>query len=85
MPFLAGELRRVRKDTPAGSPIDFHRTSRRGRDEGHLDERREELRATLPIRRVVGPQDVAELALHLMRNEALTGATYDIDGGQQLL
>ncbi|MFJ3946532.1 SDR family oxidoreductase [Streptomyces griseoaurantiacus] len=51
----------------------------------HLDERREELRATLPIRRVVSPGDVAELALHLMRNEALTGATYDIDGGQQLL
>ncbi|WP_406458687.1 SDR family oxidoreductase [Streptomyces sp. NBC_01622] len=50
-----------------------------------LDARREELRASLPIRRVVGPADVAALALHIMRNEALTGATYDIDGGQQLL
>ncbi|MEU0527165.1 SDR family oxidoreductase [Streptomyces niveus] len=50
-----------------------------------LEARREELRASLPIRRVVGPQDVAALALHIMRNEALTGATYDIDGGQQLL
>jgi NAD(P)-dependent dehydrogenase (short-subunit alcohol dehydrogenase family) len=49
----------------------------------HLDERREELRATLPIGRVVGPQDVAALAVHLMTNTALTGATYDIDGGQQ--
>jgi NAD(P)-dependent dehydrogenase (short-subunit alcohol dehydrogenase family) len=50
-----------------------------------LDARREQLRSTLPIRRVVGPQDVAALALHLMVNDALTGATYDIDGGQQLL
>jgi len=49
-----------------------------------LDERREELRTTLPIRRVVGPDDVAALAVHLMANTALTGATYDIDGGQQL-
>lgn len=50
-----------------------------------LEARREELRATLPIRRVVGPEDVAALAVHIMCNEALTGATYDIDGGQQLL
>jgi NAD(P)-dependent dehydrogenase (short-subunit alcohol dehydrogenase family) len=50
-----------------------------------LDERREQLRAGLPIGRVVQPQDVAALALHLMTNDALTGATYDIDGGQQLL
>jgi NAD(P)-dependent dehydrogenase (short-subunit alcohol dehydrogenase family) len=50
-----------------------------------LDARREQLRATLPIRRVVGPADVAALAVHLMTNAALTGATYDIDGGQQLL
>jgi NAD(P)-dependent dehydrogenase (short-subunit alcohol dehydrogenase family) len=50
-----------------------------------LEARREELRATLPIGRVVGPADVAALAVHLMTNTALTGATYDIDGGQQLL
>ena len=50
-----------------------------------LDARRAELRATLPIARVVGPEDVAALAVHLMTNTALTGATYDIDGGQQLL
>ena len=50
-----------------------------------LDARRDELRATLPIGRVVGPADVAALAVHLMVNTALTGATYDIDGGQQLL
>jgi NAD(P)-dependent dehydrogenase (short-subunit alcohol dehydrogenase family) len=50
-----------------------------------LDERREQLRRTLPIGRVVGPADVAALAVHLMTNTALTGATYDIDGGQQLI
>jgi NAD(P)-dependent dehydrogenase (short-subunit alcohol dehydrogenase family) len=50
-----------------------------------LDERRDELRATLPIGRVVGPADVAALAVHLMSNTALTGATYDIDGGQQFV
>jgi NAD(P)-dependent dehydrogenase (short-subunit alcohol dehydrogenase family) len=50
-----------------------------------LDERRAELHATLPIGRVVGPADVAALAVHIMANTALTGATYDIDGGQQLV
>jgi NAD(P)-dependent dehydrogenase (short-subunit alcohol dehydrogenase family) len=50
-----------------------------------LDARRGQLRATLPIGRVVGPADVAALAVHLMVNTALTGATYDIDGGQQLV
>jgi NAD(P)-dependent dehydrogenase (short-subunit alcohol dehydrogenase family) len=50
-----------------------------------LEARREELRTTLPIGRVVGPADVAALAVHLMTNTALTGATYDIDGGQQFV
>jgi NAD(P)-dependent dehydrogenase (short-subunit alcohol dehydrogenase family) len=50
-----------------------------------LDARREHLRATLPIRRVVGPADIAMLALHLMTNSAITGATCEIDGGQQLV
>ena len=50
-----------------------------------LDARRDQLRTTLPIRRVVGPADVAALAVHIMVNETLTGATYDIDGGQQLV
>ena len=50
-----------------------------------LDARRDELRATLPIRRVVGPADIAALAVHLMANTAVTGATFDIDGGQQLV
>jgi NAD(P)-dependent dehydrogenase (short-subunit alcohol dehydrogenase family) len=50
-----------------------------------LEARRQELRETLPIGRVIGPDDVAALAIHLMANTALTGATYDIDGGQQFV
>ena len=50
-----------------------------------LDARREQLRRTLPIQRVVGPADIAALAVHLMTNTAVTGATFDIDGGQQLI
>jgi NAD(P)-dependent dehydrogenase (short-subunit alcohol dehydrogenase family) len=50
-----------------------------------LDARREQLRRTLPIRRVVGPTDIAALAVHLMTKTALTGAIFDIDGGQQLV
>ena len=50
-----------------------------------LDARREQLRTTLPIRRVVGPADIAALAVHLMSNTAVTGATFEIDGGQQLV
>lgn len=50
-----------------------------------IEERRKQLRDTLPIARVVTAADVAALAVHLMTNTALTGATYDIDGGQQLL
>jgi len=50
-----------------------------------LENRRNQLRTTLPIGRVVGPVDVAALAVHIMTNTALTGATYDIDGGQQFV
>jgi NAD(P)-dependent dehydrogenase (short-subunit alcohol dehydrogenase family) len=50
-----------------------------------LEARRDELRTTLPIGRVVEPADVAALAVHLMINTAVTGATYDIDGGQQFV
>ena len=50
-----------------------------------LDKRRDQLRATLPIGRVIEPTDVAALAVHIMINTALTGATYDIDGGEQLI
>lgn len=50
-----------------------------------ISDRREQLRTTLPISRVVGPADIAALAVHLMTNTAVTGATFDIDGGQQLV
>ena len=49
-----------------------------------LEERRNEA-AKLPIGRVVTAADVAALAVHLMTNTALTGATFDIDGGQQFV
>ena len=50
-----------------------------------IENRRNQLRATLPIRRVVGPADVAALAVHITTNAAPTGATYNIDGGQQFV
>jgi NAD(P)-dependent dehydrogenase (short-subunit alcohol dehydrogenase family) len=50
-----------------------------------LDARRAQLAAELPIGRVVGPADIAALAVHIMINTALDGATYDIDGGEQLV
>jgi NAD(P)-dependent dehydrogenase (short-subunit alcohol dehydrogenase family) len=50
-----------------------------------LEARRSELQTTLPIGRVITPADVAALAVHIMINTALTGATYDIDGGQQFV
>jgi NAD(P)-dependent dehydrogenase (short-subunit alcohol dehydrogenase family) len=50
-----------------------------------LEQRREQLRAKLPIGRVVEPADVAALAVHLMTNTAVTGATFDIDGGEQFV
>jgi hypothetical protein len=33
----------------------------------------------------VEPADVGALAVHLMTNTAITGATMDIDGGQQFV
>ncbi|MBK6010597.1 SDR family oxidoreductase [Streptomyces sp. MBT53] len=79
----AVEIAPVRVNAIAAGFVDTPLSARLLGDE--LERRREELRATLPIRRVVGPSDVAALALHLMTNTALTGATYDIDGGQQLI
>jgi NAD(P)-dependent dehydrogenase (short-subunit alcohol dehydrogenase family) len=80
---LALELTPVRVNLIAAGFIDTPLSaSLLGSD---LEKRREELRATLPIRRVVEPADVAALALHVMSNTALTGATYNIDGGQRLV
>jgi NAD(P)-dependent dehydrogenase (short-subunit alcohol dehydrogenase family) len=50
-----------------------------------LDARRDQLRTTLPIRRVVQADDIARLAIQIMVNTAITGATFDIDGGQQFV
>ena len=50
-----------------------------------LEKRRNQSRTTLPIGRVVGPADVAALAVHIMTDTGLTAATYDIDGGQQFV
>jgi NAD(P)-dependent dehydrogenase (short-subunit alcohol dehydrogenase family) len=80
---LALELAPVRVNLIAAGFVDTALSARLLGDD--LDKRRNELRATLPIRRVVGPADVAALAIHIMSNTALTGATYDIDGGQQLV
>jgi NAD(P)-dependent dehydrogenase (short-subunit alcohol dehydrogenase family) len=80
---LALELAPVRVNLIAAGFVDTPLSAALLGDQ--LEERREQLRATLPIGRVVGPADVAALAVHLMTNTALTGATYDIDGGQQLV
>jgi NAD(P)-dependent dehydrogenase (short-subunit alcohol dehydrogenase family) len=81
---LALELAPVRVNLIAAGFVDTPLSASYFSAEG-LDARREELRSTLPIGRVVGPADVAALAVHLMTNTALTGATYDIDGGQQFV
>ena len=80
---LALDLAPIRVNLIAPGFVDTPLSARLLGDD--LDKRRDELRATLPIGRVVGPEDVAALAVHIMTNTALTGATYDIDGGQQLL
>ena len=80
---LALEIAPVRVNLIAAAFVDTPLSARLLGDE--LENRRNQLRATLPIRRVVGPADVAALAVHIMSNTALTGATFDIDGGQQLV
>jgi NAD(P)-dependent dehydrogenase (short-subunit alcohol dehydrogenase family) len=80
---LALELAPVRVNLIAAGFVDTPLSAALLGDQ--LDARREHLRATLPIRRVVGPADIAALAVHLMTNTAVTGATFDIDGGQQLV
>jgi NAD(P)-dependent dehydrogenase (short-subunit alcohol dehydrogenase family) len=81
---LALELAPVRVNLIAAGFVDTPLSASYFSQEG-LEARREELRTTLPIGRVVGPADVAALAVHIMTNTALTGATYDIDGGQQFV
>jgi NAD(P)-dependent dehydrogenase (short-subunit alcohol dehydrogenase family) len=80
---LALEIAPVRVNLIAAGFVDTPLPASPLSDE--IGERRKQLRATLPIGRVVGPADVAALAVHLMTNTAVTGATFDIDGGQQLV
>ncbi|WP_246170228.1 SDR family oxidoreductase [Pseudonocardia hierapolitana] len=80
---LALELAPVRVNLIAAGFVDTPLSASLLGDD--LDERRAHLRATLPIRRVVVPEDVAALAVHIMTNTALTGATFDVDGGQQVI
>jgi NAD(P)-dependent dehydrogenase (short-subunit alcohol dehydrogenase family) len=80
---LALELAPIRVNLVAAGFVDTPLSAELLGD--RLEERRKELREKLPIGRVVGPADVAALAVHLMANTALTGATYDIDGGQQFV
>ncbi|MGA7136086.1 MAG: SDR family oxidoreductase, partial [Terriglobales bacterium] len=80
---LALELAPIRVNLIAAGFVDTPLSAQLLGDE--LENRRKHLRATLPIRRVVGPADVGALAVHIMINTALTGATYDIDGGQQFV
>jgi NAD(P)-dependent dehydrogenase (short-subunit alcohol dehydrogenase family) len=82
---LALELAPVRVNLIAAGFVDTPLAASYFPSAKDLDARREELRTTLPIRRVVGPADIAALAVHLMTNTAITGATYDIDGGQQFV
>jgi NAD(P)-dependent dehydrogenase (short-subunit alcohol dehydrogenase family) len=80
---LAVEVAPIRVNLIAAGFVDTPLSASLLGDE--LKQRRDQLRATLPVRRVVGPGDVAALAIHVMSNTALTGATYDVDGGQQVL
>jgi NAD(P)-dependent dehydrogenase (short-subunit alcohol dehydrogenase family) len=80
---LALELAPMRVNLIAAGFVDTPLSAALLGDE--LENRRNQLRSTLPIRRVVGPADVGALAIHIMTNTALTGATYDVDGGQQLV
>jgi NAD(P)-dependent dehydrogenase (short-subunit alcohol dehydrogenase family) len=80
---LALELAPVRVNLIAAGFVDTPLSASLLGDQ--LESRRNQLRATLPIRRVVESTDVATLAVHIMINTALTGATYDVDGGQQLV
>jgi NAD(P)-dependent dehydrogenase (short-subunit alcohol dehydrogenase family) len=80
---LALELAPIRVNLIAAGFVDTPLSASLMGDD--LEKRRQQLRETLPVRRVVEPTDIGSLAVYLMSNTAVTGATYDIDGGQQLL
>ena len=80
---LAFELAPIRVNVIAVGFVDTAGSAARFGD--RLNARRDQLETTLPIRRVIGPADVAALAVHLMTNTAITGATFEVDGGQQVV
>jgi NAD(P)-dependent dehydrogenase (short-subunit alcohol dehydrogenase family) len=80
---LALELAPIRVNLIAAGFIDATRDPAESGEDA--DARRARLRASLPIGRLVTMQDVAALAVHVMTDTAVTGATFDIDGGQQLV
>ncbi len=80
---LALEIAPIRVNLIAAGFVDTPLSGRLLGDD--IDRRRDELRAKLPIGRVITADDVAALAVHLMANRALTGATYDVDGGEQVV
>ena len=82
---LALELAPVRVNLIQVAFVDTALAASQFADEAAVEARREELRATSPIGRVVEAADVAALAVELMTNTAVTGATYDVDGGQRLI
>ena len=82
---LALELAPVRVNLIQAAFVDTELAASYFADEAALEARREELRTTSPIGRVVEPADVAAAAVDLMANTAVTGATVDVDGGQRLV
>jgi NAD(P)-dependent dehydrogenase (short-subunit alcohol dehydrogenase family) len=80
---LALELAPIRVNLIAAGFVETPLSARLLGDQ--LEARRAQLRSRPPIRRVVDTSNVAALAVHLMINTAVTGATYDIEGGQQLV
>jgi NAD(P)-dependent dehydrogenase (short-subunit alcohol dehydrogenase family) len=78
---LASKLAPIRVNMLAAGFVDTPGSAAMLSDQ--LSARREQLETILPIRRVISPADVAALAVHLMTNTAVTGSTFEIDGGQQ--
>jgi NAD(P)-dependent dehydrogenase (short-subunit alcohol dehydrogenase family) len=80
---LASELAPIRVNVIAAGFVDTPESAATLGD--RLRARRDQLETTLPIRRIIGPADIAALAVHLMTNSAVTGATFVVDGGQQVV
>lgn len=73
---LAVELTPIRVNAISPGFVDTH-----DMEEG----RRSEIAASLPVRRVGDPLDVARAALSLMENPFITGSVLVIDGGHRLV